>query len=673
MRVDAEWLQLLRKVSVFSSFTESQLGLVAKRMTLVSFPKGAVLFRENDSGDALYLILSGSIRIIKGLPSSDNSYQNGHPTLAYLGRGDVLGEMALLTAQARPNSAIVDTTSDLLILQKKDFDLLLEKNPALAVHVSRILSKQLASIHRDIPNQAQPGRIFSLVTAIPPADQAVFAINLGLAMAQQTHGKVLLAVVEEGPRLIAKSLGLEMSLLSEAVVRKGFLQDPKKFEQAVMVHPSGLELLTFDMPTFSQSIHPTLFSFLEILKTEYDFCLFLMPAHIHQSLLSTINESNRILLIAGPQSSSEQMQAVRSLEAQSTPGKKWERIWLSENPLTWREDFPATVRFPWDPAWGERLLETGSPFIPSESVIGQRSMERLARSLGQMSIGFAMGSGAAFGYALIGMLRVLEREGIYPDVISGTSMGALIGSFYSNGISPDALEAIATSISKKRLWQMADPIFPRSGLIKGRGVLEFLKAYLGDKSFKDLLLPFSCVATDIQTGQEIILDQGNVAEAVRASLSLPFFFQPYYLNGRYLVDGGLVNPVPTSVIVAQGANILLSANLTSKASERKVPKMIGWWRRRLPKIKLGPSIPETLMKTIYIMQSEISAARSELAHVVMTIKTESLLWWDLDRAKEMIALGEAAAEQVIPKIKSLIPFFADSCKVRLTRKGRKHY
>jgi NTE family protein len=219
---------------------------------------------------------------------------------------------------------------------------------------------------------------------------------------------------------------------------------------------------------------------------------------------------------------------------------------------------------------------------------------------------------------------------------------------------------------------MADPTIPRSGIIRGAGVLNFLRSHLGDRTFKELVLPFTCVATDIQTGKEIVLDEGNVAEAVRASLSLPFFFQPAYLNGRFLVDGGLVNPVPTSIIVTHGANILISANLTSKASERRVPRIVGW-RRRLPSVMRGPNITEIMMKTIYIMQYEIAAARSELAHVVLNIKSHDFLWWDLDRARDMIRLGEASAEESMPKIKSLLPFHADSCKVRLTRRGRKSY
>jgi NTE family protein len=219
---------------------------------------------------------------------------------------------------------------------------------------------------------------------------------------------------------------------------------------------------------------------------------------------------------------------------------------------------------------------------------------------------------------------------------------------------------------------MADPTIPRSGLIRGNCVLEFLKSYLGDKTFKDLNTPFSCVATDIQTGKEIVMDEGNVAEAVRASLSLPFFFQPYYLNGRYLVDGGLVNPVPSSIVLAQGANIVISANLTSKAGERRVPRLLGW-RKRLPHLLKGPSITEIMMKTIYIMQYEIAAARSELAHVVLEMKSHNYLWWDLDKAKDIIRVGEMIAEENMPKIKSLLPFHADSCRVKLVPRNPKTF
>ncbi|MFN0117338.1 MAG: patatin-like phospholipase family protein, partial [Elusimicrobiota bacterium] len=458
-------------------------------------------------------------------------------------------------------------------------------------------------------------------------------------------------------------------------VRNGALQNEDEISKYIFVHASGLEILQIKINLFSEIINNKILSFIELLNNNFDFCVFTAPENISEPLQFIFNASDRLFLVADPQTSNEKLLRLTSLKINKENSKTIENIWLSSDYNTFSENFIPQFKLAWDKEFFKQFIAQGSLFFPHHAMLSHRSMDRLARHLGQLSIGFAMGSGAAFGYALIGMLKVMQREGIYPDVISGTSMGALIGSFYSAGIPPDQLEEIACSISRKKLIKMAitGPILPRTGLISGIGILHFLKEHLGDRTFSDLMLPFSCVATDIQTGKEIILNQGNVAEAVRASLSLPFFFQPYHLNGRYLVDGGLVNPVPTSIIVSQGANILISASLTSKASERKVPRMIGWWRRHLPNMMKGPSIAETMIKTIYIMQYEIASARSELAHVVFQIKSHDLLWWDLDQAKEMIRLGEVSAEEKLAQIKNLLPFYSDSCKTKLRAKPSKSY
>jgi NTE family protein len=219
---------------------------------------------------------------------------------------------------------------------------------------------------------------------------------------------------------------------------------------------------------------------------------------------------------------------------------------------------------------------------------------------------------------------------------------------------------------------MADFTLPRSGLVIGQELVRFLKSILGDVTFSDLATPFACVATDILTGQEVVLKDGPVAEAVRASLSLPFFFQPYYKDGRYLVDGGLVNPVPTSIIVNLGADILLSVNLTSKPSEKRVPRLMGW-RRQLPADLRGPNVIEIMMKTIYTMQHEIAQWRSEIAHVVMEPDMSEFTWMEFHRSDDISKYGEACAEEALPKIKSLIPFFAASSKIPAPTPARKSF
>ena len=350
------------------------------------------------------------------------------------------------------------------------------------------------------------------------------------------------------------------------------------------------------------------------------------------------------------------------------PHKPKERVWLKTKETGVPHQFLARKSNSMESQLGREFMLSGSPFIPLHFGPTRRKINRLARFLSQKLIGFAMGSGAAYGYSIIGMLKVMEREGIYPDIVSGTSMGALLGAFYSSGMTPAEIEGVAKSISRAKLWSMSNLAIPRSGFLTGKGILKFLREHLGDKTFNDLTIPFACVATDIQTGKEIVLDEGNVAQSVRASLSLPVLFQPYYMNGRYLVDGGLVNPVPNSVLLSQGANILLSANLTSKPSGKKTRRRLGN-AARIPILR-GPSIPSILMKTIYTMQYEIATTRSKIANVVMDISSKDILWWDLNRASEIIHLGEAAAEENMPKIKSLIPYYADSCRVRFDHKTR---
>lgn len=644
--------------------------MLVRKMKLMSLPKGAVLYGENQSSDCMYVILSGTIRLVKKSTAlSQTATQES--TIAYLNRGDVIGEMSLLVGERNPNTAIVDSTVELLSLQKKDFDTLIEKNPTLAVHLSRMLSTRLATIERTEPQNA-PAKIFTLIPAVPTRDQVMFSVNLGLSMVEQTRRKVLLFIVNQTHHVWSKSVGVQPFNITAETVNDGCFEDADRFERLVMVHPSGLELLCVDDTVFFDFVVKNRFPLLELIKDEYDYCFFVLPPKIHEAVTLIMGDSSRISTLLGPHSHPQDIDAVRQITQTVGPNKIFEKIWLTTGSDFFPKDFSPDVRMPWNLDWGKNFLSTGSPFFPPEAKMAHRSMDRLARSYGQLLIGLAMGSGAAFGYSLIGILKVLEREGIYPDVVSGTSMGALIGAFYAAGKTPDELEEIAKTITRARLWRMADFTVPRSGIIQGNGVLNFLRSHLGDKTFKDLRIPFACVATDIMTGKEIVLDEGNVAEAVRASLSLPFFFQPFYLDGRFLVDGGLVNPVPTSIIVSQGANVLLSANLTSKTGDRKVPRVMGW-RKRLPPILRGPSIPEIMMKTIYTMQYEIAAARSVLAHVVMAVTAPDMLWWDLDKADAIVKLGEASAEENLSKIKSLLPYFSDSCKVRLIRHQQKHY
>jgi predicted acylesterase/phospholipase RssA len=160
-------------------------------------------------------------------------------------------------------------------------------------------------------------------------------------------------------------------------------------------------------------------------------------------------------------------------------------------------------------------------------------------------IGYALGGGGARGLSHIGVMKVLEEHGIYPDVIAGTSIGALVGALYASGLRAGDIER-ALRLDLRRLAMLADVRLSLSGLVQGKRVTSALKAFLGDLDFADLKIPFACVATDIVNGQEIVMRTGPVITAVRASISVPGLFTPVKVRGRYLVDGGLVNMVPSA-------------------------------------------------------------------------------------------------------------------------------
>lgn len=173
-----------------------------------------------------------------------------------------------------------------------------------------------------------------------------------------------------------------------------------------------------------------------------------------------------------------------------------------------------------------------------------------------------LGSGAARGLAHIGVLKALTEHHIPIDIVVGSSMGAMIGGAYAAGLSPEQIEEIACQTNRLKIAQI---LFPKrlqlDGLLDGKRVQKFLIALLGEQKIERLEIPFASVATDIWTGEEIILNSGSLVNAIRASISFPFLFTPMKIDGRYLVDGGVVNPLPVNIAREMGADFIIAVNV----------------------------------------------------------------------------------------------------------------
>ncbi len=178
----------------------------------------------------------------------------------------------------------------------------------------------------------------------------------------------------------------------------------------------------------------------------------------------------------------------------------------------------------------------------------------------QKRIGLALGGGAARGFAHVGVLRVLELAKIPVHCIAGTSVGSVVGALYASGLNSDGLMQMALSFHWR---QVARPVWPRHGLVSFSKLEAYLARVVGDVTFSELAMPFAAMAADLATGQQVILAEGKVARAVHASCAVPGLVMPVELNGRLLVDGGIVNNLPISIVRDLGADVVIAVGLGS--------------------------------------------------------------------------------------------------------------
>ena len=259
-------------------------------------------------------------------------------------------------------------------------------------------------------------------------------------------------------------------------------------------------------------------------------------------------------------------------------------------------------------------------------------------------IGLALGSGAARGFAHIGVLEVLEEEKIPVHYIAGTSMGALIGGLYASGLGIKKLKEFACQTDWKKVAILLAPSLSKSGLVSGERIGKYLRSFLGNRKIEELPIPFACVATDILSGEEIIIDKGDLVDGIRASISIPGILTPVILDGRILADGGIVDPIPVNVVSKMGADFVIASNANSLFSN-KLPVKIEDTRAR-SKIKV-PSIFTILLQSTSVMQRKMIRDSLLKADLVINSEVSNIKLLEFYKAKETVDAGRKAARKVL--------------------------
>ena len=291
----------------------------------------------------------------------------------------------------------------------------------------------------------------------------------------------------------------------------------------------------------------------------------------------------------------------------------------------------------------------------------------------KQKIGLALGSGSARGWAHIGVIEALTEAGVEIDCVAGTSIGAVVGAVFASG-NLDSLKEVVLQFDWKQILGFLDVVFPKSGLIDGKKVTDFLRHHMQEKAIEDLATPFRAVSTNLADGQEVVISKGDLIEAVRASISLPGIFTPVKKDGMVLIDGGLVDPVPVSVVRAMGADYVIAVDLNSdivsrRGSGRVSPPIhsdagsgriarskvlaelnkkvaalrqqamtqAGQWLSRDPM----PNIFEVLQESIHIMEARITETRLRLDPPDLLIQPNlgHIRLMEFNRAQEAIDTG----------------------------------
>ena len=317
---------------------------------------------------------------------------------------------------------------------------------------------------------------------------------------------------------------------------------------------------------------------------------------------------------------------------------------------------------------------------------GDRAVEAGAqpgnRTSARPSIGLAMGGGAARGFAHIGILQTLLAHGLKPDVITATSMGAVVGGCYAAGQLDPFIEW-ALGLTRKRVLRYLDFSLSGSSLINGMRLARHLEDTLGRTKIEALATRFAAIATEIDTGHEVWLTRGRLVEALRASYALPGVFAPVQVGRRWLVDGALVNPVPVSAARALDARVVIAVNLNvdllgrgatiasygfeeEEAPAPPVEHTQRNWRERISVEKLlkrqflgaegRPGLPTVMIEAYNVMQDRITRARlaGDPADVMISPRLGAIGMFDFHRAEEAIRIGAEAAQRALPNIEEVI-------------------
>ncbi|HTL70904.1 MAG TPA: patatin-like phospholipase family protein [Candidatus Eisenbacteria bacterium] len=673
-------LALLAQCPLFSGLSQWELKSISQLMRLVEYKKDECVYKEGGEAEAFYVVVSGRFEAFV-------STLEKKKVLAYLRRGDYFGEMSLLTKQ--PHSATLRALSDslTLVLKKDDFEKTIEHNATVSLELSRRLSTRLKG-GDPRSRSLLKSDIISVYSHQRKTGRAAFSINLAASLLQETRQKTILLDMSPTGHEIASRLQMAQKV---PLTRFANIENeaPDVLANLLTRHPLGFEVLSVAHQERDPVGENIIIPLLNHLAIEYRFILIDLPPGVDELVFKAFSQSDGIFFVTDSNINNitETRDTVEDLRKNLSFSE--DKISVVINEVFYGVRTTANMKkeifgkkycysLPTTPALHEREGHSVMPFVVEEpDTEYSRVIRHIARRISNNLVGLVLGSGAALGLAHVGVIKVLERERIPVDMISGSSVGSIVGSLLAVGKSAEEIERAALEINTRlRLLRLLDPsVWPVRGLMDGRAFPRYFKKYLGTKTFEDCVIPLKIVGANLSTREIVVFESGFLLDAMRCSIAIPAIFKPTIRNNEVIVDGGILSPLPVRALHLAGANKVIAVNVFPTAKdtlerrilqeeaaekEEKLMRQKNFLLRGMHRVGKGlgrrfaHNIFDILMNTIQTMESEISEMEGESADVLIRPVVSNANWVDFYKPQQFIKRGEEETMRLLPKIKLLV-------------------
>ncbi|MCE0521768.1 MAG: patatin-like phospholipase family protein [Methylacidiphilales bacterium] len=652
--------QILESVPLLATLGEEALCGLVDQAEFVTLKKDELAVREGEKGDGFYVVVSGRLQAYTQL--------DGRAERIYVryGSGDWFGETPLLSGETHWASVRALNDSVLLKIPRAAFEAMLGRDPRMALGFTQRMGERMTQL-REEKNRAKWSTIIALCSAVPGAGKTLLATNLVASLAWETGEPVLMLDFS------GRQGGKPLVRCKPMVVLNG-----RELEEMVTHHPLGYDRLNLKLTGDEKEIHLIAPLFGDLIK-RYKYVLVDLPNETCPSVLECMIQSDHIYVVAKNEEEhlAKTRVLLRDLKEHRHSVSPKARVILTAVGSTCvpyvehaqhRVGQEIGYLLRWIPE--SEIIESvdGVPYVlrkPMEPY--SRVVRRIAREMGNLLVGLVLGAGGARGLAHIGVIRVLEREGITVDVVAGSSMGALVAAAWASGRTADELEKIAMQVKGKRIFlKLLNPMFPGAGIVRGLSVYHFLDSILDGLTFEDTMIPVKIVACDLHTMEEVVFEQGKVIDAIRASISIPGIFRPMKYQGRTLIDGGLASPVPVDLMVRSGVSKIIAVNTFPNPEAMKQYRHAEEESRmdsselREPMHETGTLIdtPTSLIKNymrfLNATQARVAQDACSKVDVVISPTVPDGFWYDFYNPERYIRRGEQVAEAALPQLRELV-------------------